>query len=542
MGSFPSSVSHSSNQERLNKLVDVLICVGYSGFLPESTKFKYLSTHFYENHDLELLLKYNSNYSLVKSLYNSTNEMVIVNDSHLYLYKSLMTKNIDILQIPNILYRLITDLNPNLGLIYQLMAYTELSLAKEFTDKVLQIAIKNCYLPLISRAIEMGAESNIKIQDSFLIVHFWKNNFPKIVDCLVRFNANLIPLMIHAIDSDDFNLALQCVDWGIDLNSFANIHEYRNTCNVFEKCNLKGDDKNITLLDYIYIISKKKNIKTKFKWISFLITHGINIDIISPFFDSTLLALISNSADIVFTKFLIENGANIELTDPLYFLLKNKELNYQQLTIIVKLLVENGADVTKTYLENRTCLMHLCEREGTEELIDLFLEKGADINAETTSNHFPICIALLTNNFNIFKHLLKKPRINLNLLNDKGANILTLSCILGKEDFASEILNYDIDANNESFKETSSLILAIKNSFSLNFVKRLIAKGVDVNKVYNSLVYKNMTSFGMCVLVYNDKSSSPSNKKLAQDIADYLINECGSKKITPERFIVWEKL
>jgi hypothetical protein len=516
ISSFPRN-----NPYKMDKLLQVLICIGNNGFLQQCIQFKVVSNFFSKNHDLENILHYDKNYASVQKLYKSVVDKKVIHPLEsmtLSLYHGMMTRNIDNSKIGFSLEKIITKQTPNCGnLIFHLIKNSSLTMTDKMKNSILLIGLKEMRLSLLSLAIEMGANPNIKFRDTSIIVYFWKNNFPKIVDVLVRFNANLIPLMTHAIKSNNFELAYQCIEWGVNLNSFT--------------------EEGYSLLHYVYMFSQ---IGTDINWFEMLISHGIDIDIVSPFFESTLLATVSSNGGIVLIEYLLEKEADIEKSDPLnYVILMKNKMEKKVFFEIIKIFIRKGANVKKKYTNNKTDLMYLCDSPGNEELIDLFLENGANINAITNDGYFPLSIALQTNNFNIFKQLLNKPGINLNIHNNLGMNILTIACACKKESFAVELLRFDVDVNNNSFNEGSSLIFAIKNSFSIDFVKTLVRKGVDVNKrcVVNGIY--DMTAFGYCVLIHNNKNESIRNRNLAGTIGQFLLDECNANKIRPYESISW---
>lgn len=84
---------------------------------------------------------------------------------------------------------------------------------------------------------------------------------------------------------------------------------------------------------------------------------------------------------------------------------------------VVRAIIEACPQMVKTSTTyNYTPLHHVSELETVKAL----LEKGADINASSKDGTTPLHFHIKRENYNIVRHLIKQPEINLSLKDNKG--------------------------------------------------------------------------------------------------------------------------
>lgn len=126
-----------------------------------------------------------------------------------------------------------------------------------------------------------------------------------------------------------------------------------------------------------------------------------------------LLAACNNDPDMV--RLLVKNGADINKKDlngmtPLIILSARGSNNASDGTVdAISLLLDQGADYNVVNPDSRKNLLHyVCQDERKKDLLDLFIEKGVDVNAEDKYGVTPILEAVRGGNVTAVKKLLEK--------------------------------------------------------------------------------------------------------------------------------------
>lgn len=80
-----------------------------------------------------------------------------------------------------------------------------------------------------------------------------------------------------------------------------------------------------------------------------------------------------------------------------------------------------------------------------EDVVDILLEYGADINIENKCGDTPLICAAHNNNLDIVEMLLMRSSIDINHQNKKGETALIVACIVGNLEVINLLLEHDVD-------------------------------------------------------------------------------------------------
>ncbi len=273
-------------------------------------------------------------------------------------------------------------------------------------------------------------------------------------------NKNNISLLIQAIKEKHSNeLIAFLIDSGVDINHIDNknktalmyvIHSGLKDKEIIKKLIKKGANiETKTPEGETLLFMATKN--TDYEMIDFLLTQGANIEARNPRGETcTFKAIESGNYNIL--KLLIDNGANINTTN---LVGEKPKIESSQ---IARLLLDNGLNTETKYAREESLLFSAIE-SGNYEMINLLLEKGADINSKNNENAGPViqnqemAVFLLKNGFDIntqdsFQNSLLCKAVewgNLTLLNylvKNGANSEIL-CINNETALVKATINQD---------------------------------------------------------------------------------------------------
>lgn len=259
--------------------------------------------------------------------------------------------------------------------------------------------------------------------------------------------------------------------------------------------NTKIDDKNIVEA------VKKGNITE----INEIIQKGTDINSRDENGDTILMIACFNE-NINIIKLLLENGASVNLKskgkfkyysdeyDAVILVRENRlkddiidillnynynNINYNLQRAVeigdlekVKILINKIDDINLLHIEYNpyepTTLLMIACYYGYIEIVDLLIQKGADINAETNYSGFsgtPLSFAVEKNNLDIVKLLIKKGA-NVNgrcYAGEEYLSILQLACYNDYKDIVSILIDNGADVNIKDGSRVTALSITLKN-------------------------------------------------------------------------------
>ena len=147
---------------------------------------------------------------------------------------------------------------------------------------------------------------------------------------------------------------------------------------------------------------------------------------------------------------------------------------------IVQLLLEKGADVNAKDNDGRTALMFAAEK-GHTEIVQILLKKGADVNAEDEYGGTALMIAAENGHTEIIKLLLEKGA-DVNAKDWYGKTALMYAAYYGHTETVQLLLEkgakYDpLYKTNDDF----TYLMAFARGGFINYCQELLNKGADVN-------------------------------------------------------------
>jgi ankyrin repeat protein len=144
---------------------------------------------------------------------------------------------------------------------------------------------------------------------------------------------------------------------------------------------------------------------------------------------------------------------------------------------VVELLLQKGADINARANDGNTALKSAA-LEGNAEVVKLLLEKGADINSTTQHGNTALRSAAFEGNVDVVKILLERGAD----ANGTGQVFgpLMAASLKGHSSIVELLLNKGADVNATDSQLFTALSYASMESFS-DVVKLLVARGADVN-------------------------------------------------------------
>ena len=239
-------------------------------------------------------------------------------------------------------------------------------------------------------------------------------------------------------------------------------------------------------------------------------------------------------------KFSIEEGDNT----PLHWAI-NEEVNYQ----IVELLIEKGADVNAVG-ELETTPLHLAAYWDHKDIAELLINNGADVNAEGKQGETPFDSASFAKNdeisellrnhggkhglihgavaggdFNAVKQFLEEG-IEVDLRNETRESRITplhSAGIYNQVDIAKLLIAEGADVNAKTEEELTPLMFAAFGG-SIELVELLIGEGADVNAMSAS------RETALDAAETEIESDTPEQKEAKIKIAELLRKHGGKSK------------
>ena len=98
--------------------------------------------------------------------------------------------------------------------------------------------------------------------------------------------------------------------------------------------------------------------------------------------------------------------------------------------------------------KNKYYPIHHAIMFNNQQVLELFISKGANINIKDGTGYTPLMTAIKFKNQKIAKYLLENPKLNINIINDNGDTALHIACNYEQEQIVSMILeNKTVDVN-----------------------------------------------------------------------------------------------
>ena len=189
----------------------------------------------------------------------------------------------------------------------------------------------------------------------------------------------------------------------------------------------------------------------------------------------------------------INRSENINKPDdfnryPIHFASSGLRYRWSGQTPLVQLLVEKGANVNVTDVSGNTPL-HMAVKERNKTGVKFLLEQGADVNVANVWGYTPLHLAA---KFRVIMDAAYKKRneslvsillengSDVNVANVSGNTPLHTSIILKNEPLANTLLEHDADVNVADKKGITPLHLAVRAE-NESLVKTLLEHDADVN-------------------------------------------------------------
>ena len=135
-------------------------------------------------------------------------------------------------------------------------------------------------------------------------------------------------------------------------------------------------------------------------------------------------------------EFLIEQSADVNAGDRLNVTLLHRSVFHRSRVAFVEWLVSHGADIHARDWEYNNTPIHYAARRGYIELVQFFLEQGADINDVGTEGWTPLHMAGREGHTKIVQLLLERGA-SVNVKSNQGETPLQLAIQKGHEDVAA---------------------------------------------------------------------------------------------------------
>ena len=131
----------------------------------------------------------------------------------------------------------------------------------------------------------------------------------------------------------------------------------------------------------------------------------------------------------------------------------------------VKKLIDEGCDVNKLNSNNEN-VAHFAARNNSQKVMDYVIEKGVDINAQTTGKkETPLFYAIRGNSKEIFEKLLNADA-DIELENEDGETPIFAAIRVNNQEFVEQLLKKNAKLDKKNKKGETPYMLAIQNEDS----------------------------------------------------------------------------
>jgi serine/threonine-protein phosphatase 6 regulatory ankyrin repeat subunit B len=223
--------------------------------------------------------------------------------------------------------------------------------------------------------------------------------------------------------------------------------------------------------------------------VKLLIESGADVTIQDKY-GATALMYSAEASDLESVKLLLDRGTAANATDSF----GGKALNWaagQNRSEIMRLLAANGGDIDEnmtsppvqaTSLMNRKLLQGAELGAESEDLAEVkaALDRGANVNAKTTTGWTALIYAARMGNREMVKLLIEKGA-DVNAKRDDGINALMEAAAYGRLEVARLLIDAGADVNAKSPGGMTPLMRASGNRDRLELMKLLVRSGADIN-------------------------------------------------------------
>ena len=145
----------------------------------------------------------------------------------------------------------------------------------------------------------------------------------------------------------------------------------------------------------------------------------------------------------------------------------------------VRLLLAKGAAVNDRQVEGRTPLLMAALAGGTNRVLELLLDHGADPNSSTLAGQSPLMAAAIRGNANAIRLLIEKDA-DVNASNGAGETALMLAATAGNPHSVALLLEKGASASAKSKRNETALGNAATSGVT-EIVRMLLDRGAEVN-------------------------------------------------------------
>ena len=170
---------------------------------------------------------------------------------------------------------------------------------------------------------------------------------------------------------------------------------------------------------------------------------------------------------------------------------------------IINVLLQKGADINKPNTSGRTPF-HLAVISANKELVKTFLNLNIPIEAKTRQTTILHLVVYCTENDEMLEFLLQQNRFDVNALNSDGESLLYLAVHIGNISTVEILLKYKVNGELQTNKGKTALSLAFKRG-RLDIIMLLEKYGFPVppfSENSSHLIFKAITSDCRQVLDY----------------------------------------
>ena len=309
-------------------------------------------------------------------------------------------------------------------------------------------------------------------------------------------NAGSWPLLCQAVDRNNIDIVEYLIDHGAKVNypeDWGPLQEASalqiDNIEMIKLLLEKGADINGgTLMPALHTAIFKGPRKDL---VELLIQQGADINVKDGWGHNTplyysignMLSTTNNdNSNVDIMKLLIDNGADVKMEGNTLIHLAARTGK----TEVVQLLLEKGADISAKDDRGRTALHRIFDFSNSDsdkarlskDMVGLLLAKGLDVNLKDKNGRTPLHLAAGSADKDIIKLLLDKGA-NINAKNNNGGTPLHAACQRGNKEVAALLIDKgaDIDKKNN---EGLTPIHQASRSGQKDVVELLIDKGADI--------------------------------------------------------------